>query len=284
MVQVDLHLHTTHSDGRLTPTQLIDLVASRGLTVVAVTDHDSTEGLQEAFEAAGRYPGLTLIPGVELSTDVADGEVHVLAYYVDLDDPEFQEALARFRDARLDRGRRMVEKLADLGMPVSFDRVLELAQGGAVGRPHVARALLEEGHVSSTQEAFDKYLGRNGPAYAQRQKLTPEDAVELALGGGALPVLAHPGYAGDLESKLPSMKAAGLVGMEVYYAGYDDAQVRSLKALADRYGLIPCGGSDYHAMGHPDEIEPGTVGPPLSTAEGLAALKASGPGRPARTR
>ena len=275
MFEVDLHMHTTHSDGRLTPTQLVDLVASRGIKVFAITDHDSTEGLGEAFQAAAKYPVLTLIPGVEMSTDTSNSEVHILAYYVDPNDPAFQRSLARFRDARLDRGYRMVEKLAALGMPISFDRVLEFAQGGAVGRPHIARVMVEQGHVTSTQEAFDKYLGRDGPAYAEREKLTPEEAVAMALEVGALPVLAHPGVTKDLESVLPSLKQAGLVGMEVYYGGYDDKLVRSLESLAVQYDLIPCGGSDYHAMGHPGETEPGHAGPPLSTAERLAALRAS---------
>ena len=280
MFEVDLHMHTIHSDGRLTPTELIDLVASRGLKVVAITDHDSTEGLGEAFQAAAKYPGLTLIPGVEMSTDTSDSEVHVLAYYVDPNDHAFQQSLAGFRDARLDRGLRTAEKLAALGMPISFDRVLEFAQGGAVGRPHIARVMVEQGHVSSTQEAFDKYLGRDGPAYAEREKLKPEEAITMALEVGALPVLAHPGFINDLERTLPSLKQAGLVGMEVYYGGYDDKLVRSLKSLAVQYDLVPCGGTDYHAMGYPGEIEPGHGGPPMSTAERLAALRASRPGPP----
>ena len=277
MFYVDLHMHTIHSDGRLTPTELIDLLASRGLRFVSITDHDSTEGLDEAFEAAKKYPDLTLIPGVEMSTDVPDGEVHILAYYVDRFDPDFQKTLERFRDARLGRGQRMVEKLAALGLPVSFDRVLELAQDGAVGRPHVARALLERGHVASIKEAFDKYIGRNGPAYADREKMTPEEAITLAVRVGALPVLAHPSYVKDVEDKLPSMIEAGLVGMEVYYGDYDEATIESFKALAEAYDLAPCGGSDYHAQGYVDEVQPGFAGPPTSTIDRLEALKAALP-------
>lgn len=281
MAEVDLHLHTTYSDGQLTPTQLIDLLASRGLKIVAITDHDSTEGLGEAFQAARKHPGLSLIPGVEISTDVPDGEIHVLVYYVDRHDDEFQKLLERFRDARLGRGKKMVEKLAALGMPVSWERVLEFAQDGSVGRPHIARAMVEAGHVATTQEAFDKWLGRTCPAYAEREKLTPEEAIQVALDFNALPVLAHPGYVPNLQTWLPSLKAAGLVGMEVYYAGYGPEQVGVLKGLADAYNLVPCGGSDYHAMGRPDEVEPGAVGPPLSTAERLAALNALRKGRTA---
>ncbi len=281
MFEVDLHLHTTHSDGQLTPTQLVDLLASRGLKTIAITDHDSTEGLDEASQAASKHPGLTLVPGVELSTDVADGEIHVLVYYVDRHDARFQKLLERFRDARIGRGKKMVEKLAALGMPVSWKRVLDFAQDGSVGRPHIARAMVEAGHVATTQEAFDKWLGRNCPAYAEREKLTPEEAIQVALDFNALPVLAHPGYVPNLQTWLPSLKAAGLVGMEVYYAGYGPEQVGMLKGLADAYNLAPCGGSDYHATGRVDEAQPGTVGPPRSTAERLAALNDHRKGRPA---
>ena len=273
MAEVDLHLHTTCSDGRLTPTQLVDLVASRGLKVVAITDHDSTEGLNEALDAAGKHPQLDLICGVEMSTDVPDGEIHILAYYVDRTDSDFQSTLTRFRESRLERGRGMVEKLSQLGMPISWERVLELAEG-AVGRPHIALAMMEKGYVSSTQEAFASYLGRNGPAYVEREKLTPEEAVQLALQVGSLPVLAHPGDIVELERQIVAMKDAGLVGMEVYYGGYTAERVSFLLELARRYDLVPCGGSDYHAMGYANEVEPGSVGPPISTSQRLAGLKA----------
>jgi len=276
MIEVDLHLHTTRSDGRLTPTQIVELAARRGLKIIAITDHDSTAGLDEAMEAARAHPPLVIIPGTELSTDVAGGEIHILAYYVDRESPGFQKHLARFRAARYERGRKMVEKLAELEMPLSWERVLEIAGDASVGRPHVARALVERGYVPTTQEAFDRYLGRNGPAYVEREKLTPQEAIAFALEYGALPVLAHPGYVNGLEATLPALKKAGLVGMEVYYGAYPDGEMGSLLALAQRYDLIPCGGSDYHANGHEGEVEPGAVGPPLSTVQRLVALKAQG--------
>lgn len=274
MFEVDLHLHTTFSDGRLTPTQLIDLLASRGLKYVAVTDHDSTEGLSEAFAAAAKHPEMTLIPGMELSTEAPGGECHILAYYLDPQDKDLQESLAGFRSNRDKRGRRIVDRLSELGMPVSWERVLEFSDGGSVGRPHVARAMMERGYVASTQEAFDRYLGRNGPAYAERDKMTPQEGVVLALKAGALPVLAHPTYVEGLDTLVPSLKEAGLVGIEVYYKGYDRKQVDMLRRIADLYSLIPCGGSDYHATGEAGEVAPGLVGPPPSTIKQLAALKA----------
>ncbi|MBF8299094.1 MAG: putative metal-dependent phosphoesterase family [Dehalococcoidia bacterium] len=273
MAEVDLHLHTTFSDGRLTPTQLIQLLASKDLKYVAVTDHDSTEGLPEALSAAKAFPAMTVIPGMELSTEAPGGECHILCYYVDPQDKELQQSLATFRGNRKDRGRLIVERLAALGMPVSWERVLALSDGGSVGRPHIARAMIERGYVATIQEAFDKYLGRNGPAYAERDKMTPQEGVALALKAGALPVLAHPTYVEGLDTLVPALKEAGLVGMEVYYKGYDQKQVGTLRRMAELYNLIPCGGSDYHATGEAGEVEPGLVGPPMSTMRRLEALK-----------
>jgi predicted metal-dependent phosphoesterase TrpH len=268
MAQVDLHLHTTCSDGRLTPTQLVELLAEKDLRVVAITDHDSTEGLAQALETAKRFPQLAIIPGVELSTDIPGNEIHVLGYFIRYSDAGFQQTLREFRDGRVDRAREMVSKLAALGLPVEWERVLELADG-AVGRPHIAQAMVERGYITYPQEAFTQYIGRNGPAYAERSKLTPAEAVRMITGVGGLPVLAHPREVDDVESLLPELKAAGLVGMEVYYETYSPSDVEALAALAAREGLIPCGGSDYHALGTPGEAQPGTVGPPLEIAQRL---------------
>jgi hypothetical protein len=272
MALVDLHLHTTCSDGRLTPAQLVELLAGRGLQVVAITDHDSTEGLAPALEAAKRFPHLSIIPGIELSTDIPGNEVHVLGYFIRYSDAGFQETLREFRDGRVDRAREMVSKLAALGVSVEWERVLELANGGSVGRPHVAQAMVEKGYITYPQEAFTQYIGRNGPAYAERSKLTPAEAVSLIRSVGGLPVLAHPREVDNVESLLPELKAAGLVGMEVYYGTYTPSEVQALAALAAREALIPCGGSDYHALGTPGEAQPGTVGPPLESAERLYTL------------
>ncbi len=273
MAEVDLHLHTTYSDGRLTPTQLVDLVAERGLRVVAVTDHDSTEGLAEAFEAAEKHPQLTIIPGIELSTDIPGNEIHVLGYFIDYFNPGFQQTLAEFREGRLDRGRRMVDNLEKLGLSIDWERVLELSDGGAVGRPHIAQAMVEKGYITYPQEAFDKYIGRNGPAYAERPKLAPDDAVRMILEVGGLPVLAHPArYVQNPEGQLPVLKGAGLVGMEVYYKDYTPGEIEDLLGLCRKYDLIPTGGSDYHALGTSDEVVPGSVGPPVETAKRLFSL------------
>ena len=284
MIEVDLHLHTTFSDGRLTPTELVRLCADRGLKVIAVTDHDSTEGVPEALAAAEAYPGPTVIPGIEFSTDAPGREIHMLGYYLDYKDESLQRLLSSFRDGREERARRMVERLNELGLTISWDRVQEISDGGAVGRPHIAQALVEGGYVQYPREAFDRYIGKGGPALIEtgRVKLTPVEAVQTLARNGALAVMAHPTYAmsgtgpsaiEELKRTLLELKDAGLVGMEVHYGGYSTDQVRFLARLARETGLIPCGGSDYHASGNPNEPEPGSAGPPRSSLDKLRALK-----------
>ena len=277
MSEVDLHMHTTRSDGRLMPTELVDLVASQGVKIFAVTDHDTTDGLDEAADAVAKHPGLTLIDGVELSTDIEGSEVHILCYFVDKEDERFQSELTRFREGRFARGRGMVEKLTALGMPLSWERVLEIAGDASVGRPHVARALIEAGHVATNQEAFDKYIGRGGPAYVEREKLTPEEAIALGVSNGAAPVLAHPVYTKGVEALLPSMKEAGLKGIEVYYGSYSPEDELRFKNVAEAHGLIPCGGSDYHGN-HEGERLPGAAGPPASSVDALRSRCRNGGG------
>jgi len=273
MHEVDLHLHTTCSDGRLTPRELIELLACRGLKIVAITDHDTTEGIEPALEAARAFPQLTVIPGVELSTDIPGDEIHLLGYFIDYKNQEFQETLSRFREGREGRAREMVEKLNAMGVHITWDRVEEIANGASIGRPHIAQAMVEKGYVSQLQDAFVSYIGRNGPAYAEREKMTPREAVELVLKVGGLPVLAHPSWIKDLEPAVSELKDAGLVGMEVYYKEYTPQQIDELAEMARRFDLIPCGGSDYHAMGTPDEPMPGIAGPPRESVEALMALR-----------
>ena len=277
MAEVDLHLHTTASDGWLTPTQLVTLLAEKGLRFAAITDHDSTEGLEEALNAVQDFPELTLIPGIELSTDVPGGEIHLLGYFIEYSDSQLQATLREFREGRLDRAKRMVEKLRELGIELDWERVQEIAGDGSAGRPHLAQAMVEKGYIKQPQEAFDKYIGRNGPAYAERQKLTPKEAVQMITSWGGTPVVAHPSYVTDLDAALEELKAVGLVGMEVYYAKYSAEQILELAEVAQRHGLLACGGSDYHAVGTPGEPLPGTMGPPpdiVGRLEGRAGKRA----------
>jgi predicted metal-dependent phosphoesterase TrpH len=266
---VDLHLHTTVSDGRLTPTELVQLAASKGLEIISVSDHDTTDGLAEAYQAVRAFPDLRIIPGIELSTDIPGDEIHLLGYFIQYENEDFQGILRRFREGRLERGRLMVEKLADLGIHIDWERVQEIAGDGSVGRPHIALAMVEKGYFKEPKDAFAQYLGRNGLAYVERKKMTPEEGVQMLAGVGGVAVLAHPAQLADLDNKVAQLKAAGLMGMEVHYAMYPPETIKHLSEVAERHGLIPCGGSDYHGLGNTGEPLPGTLGPPLETVERL---------------
>lgn len=266
---VDLHLHTTASDGRLAPAELVRLVASHNLQVVAVSDHDTTEGLAEAYRTAEEFPNLRILPAIELSTELAGDEIHILGYFIQYQNEEFQQILRRFRNGRLERGRLIVEKLASLGLHIEWERVKEIAGDGSVGRPHIALALVEKGYFKEPKDAFEEYLGNNGLAHVDRQKMTPAEAVEMLARIGGVAVLAHPTYMSNMEATIAELVKVGIVGMEVHYAQYSSETVAYLASLAEQHHLIPCGGSDYHALGNTGEPVPGTLGPPMETVERL---------------
>ncbi len=212
--------------------------------MIAVTDHDTTGGIDAAIDAA-RGTRLEVVPGVELSADVESNEVHVLGYFIDWHESLFQSMLRKFQEGRYGRAQNMVQKLTALGAPISFERVKEIAGGASLGRPHVAQALMEAGHVATVSEAFEKYLSRNGPAYVERFRLVPQDAVDLILKAGGVPVLAHPR---DVTTWVEPLVKAGLVGLEAYYPTYDDPTRAKLSRLAKQYGLLATGGSDFHGL------------------------------------
>jgi predicted metal-dependent phosphoesterase TrpH len=239
---------------------------------VAITDHDTTNGLEEALETKRAYPDMTLIPGVELSADSKDTEMHLLGYFLDYEDDSFQKTLSKFREGRVGRAMTMVNKLSDLGVKLKWERVLEFAGDGAVGRPHIARTMIEMGYVASMSEAFDKYLGRGMAVYAERDKFSPLDAIELIHSVNGLAVLAHPSWVDNLESQLPALVGAGLAGMEVHYSNYSSGLIAELESLANRFGLVSCGGSDYHANNDPGESLPGDQGPPQESVDRLKEI------------
>jgi predicted metal-dependent phosphoesterase TrpH len=271
-VKADLHLHTTASDGRLEPREIVSLAVRVGLDVIAVTDHDTIDGVVPALNAAQAFPLLTVIPGVEINTDVAQGEVHILGYFIDYTDKKLAATLQKLRDSRRERAQKMIAKLGKLGMKVDWQRVSDLVQGGSVCRPHIAQALFEKGYVSSEKEAFDKYIGHNGPAYVERYKLLPVEAVKLILDAQGLPVLAHPADIADLDELVPKLKAVGLVGLEVYYRDYSSDIVAGLAKIAKQYDLITMGGTDYHAFGDGSEVEIGGAITPAGSVKQLFAL------------
>lgn len=247
-----------------------------GLEIMALSDHDSTEGIPAALQASKGTP-LTVWPAVEISTDVPRSEIHILGYFIRYRDKHFQSVLHALRQSRRERARRMVMRLTQMNLPVEWSRVLEFAGGGAVGRPHIAEAMRERGYVSSVAEAFSRYIGRNGPAYVERYKLTPEQAVALVIDAGGLPVLAHPlsadeyGDQLDLDKTVPALARAGLVGIETYYPGYAEEERQLLLALAQKWNLIPTGGSDFHGRDSGTPVI-GEVDVPLSSAKKLKAL------------
>jgi predicted metal-dependent phosphoesterase TrpH len=242
-----------------------------GLKVLALTDHDSTEGIEEAAHAAQALD-IEFLPGIEINTYATGGEVHVLGYFIEHRRPAFQAVLKVLRDARERRGQRMVELLNEEGIHISWERVRELAQG-AVGRPHVAAALLEAGYVKSIGEAFDTYIGAGKPAYVPRYKLSPYDAIRLIVSANGLPVIAHPlelpGLT-ELRAWLPQLCETGMVGLETYYGPYKPEEEQELLTLANDYHLIPTGGTDFHGP----NIHPTSLGGRYVPYEAVARLKA----------
>lgn len=271
---VDLHTHSTASDGLLAPARLVELAVARGLRVLGLTDHDTTAGLAEA-EAAAHAAGLRLIPGVELSTAVPAGEVHILGYLLDPASAQLQEALATFREARTGRARQIVARLTAAGVPIDYNCVVAIASGATIGRPHVARALVAAGHAVSVDDAFARFLIRGRPGYVERYRLSPREVVELVRAAGGVPVLAHPHSVANLDQLLPELVTAGLGGLECYYGDYGTATHQELVALATRFGLVPTGGTDFHGPGLTHSQPLGGAPVPFSAVALLEARRAT---------
>lgn len=243
--RVDLHTHTTASDGTLSPRELVLAAVRQGVIVLAVTDHDSTEGLGDAMSEAAVHPPLTIVPGLEINCDVDGAEIHVLGYFVTHEAPWFQDFLREQRAERVARVHRIAERLGELGMPIDPAEVFALVGEGAAGRPHVAQVMVKRGYVKSVREAFDRFLKANGPAHVPRRRLAPADAVRVIRRAGGVPVLAHPGLAGR-DELIPELVGAGLMGIETYYAEHSSAQITTYLDMCRRYDLVATGGSDYH--------------------------------------
>ena len=272
MSQVDLHVHSTVSDGKYSPQAIIEKAATLGLTVVSLTDHDSVDGIIPAIKAVEAFPRLRLIPGVEISTDTSDGEVHILGYFIDYNSNALKAALERFRNSRVGRAKGMIARLAGLGIDIDWERIQELAGEGSIGRPHIAWAMQERGYIASFEEAFDKYIGYNKPAYVERDKMTPSEAVELVLKSDGLPVLAHPFTTGDAEKTITELKQTGLAGIEAYYKDNTPEQTGMMLDMAERYSLLATGGSDFHGIEDSNDAMLGSVEVPLEAAERLIAI------------
>jgi predicted metal-dependent phosphoesterase TrpH len=265
---VDLHCHSTASDGLNPPAEVVRLASDRGLHYISLTDHDSTEGLDEAL-AAGRERGLSVIPGVELGTDVPAGELHMLGYFIDYRQDAFQARLESFRSGRETRAERIAAQLNAAGIPIRLEEVLAEAGDGAVSRAHVARVLIRHGRACSMDDAFARFLGRGQVGFVERPRLSPTEAVSLIQGAGGVAVLAHPYTVDDVERQLAELVAAGLEGIEVFYGPYSPEERRRLAQYADRYGLIATGGTDFHGVGEREGREIGSVFVPIEVVEQL---------------
>ena len=269
---IDLHTHSLCSDGALPPAALVERAAARGVTIQALSDHDTLAGIAEAV-GVGERLGVRIIPSTELNTESEWGDVHILGYFLDPADTALEERLRWLRDNRGRRIELMVERLNAQGHPVSLDRVLEIADGGALGRPHLAQALFEAGHVPSYDAAFDTLISKDAPAYVSRVGLSPHEAVALVVAHGGVASLAHPFTVIGLDELMPQLVENGLAGIETYYGSHGPSWTVRCLGLARRHGLVPTGGSDFHGRGDHGTDLGGTFVPP----DTIPALEARRP-------
>lgn len=248
LTKVDLHVHTTHSDGLLTPAQVVELAKEKGLQAIAITDHDVLTGIPEAREV-GKAKGIEVIPGVEISTRWENQEIHILGYFIDLDHSQLRKALKKQREVRSLRNEMMVQKLNELGISITLDEVLdrkrEKGSDKNVGRPHIAEVLIDKGIVQSMEEAFERYLGVEGLAYVTPERISAIEAVELVRNSGGVPVIAHPGLYSQ-DDLIPKLVEAGLGGIEVNHPDHSKADRQKYLEFAEKYNLITTAGSDFH--------------------------------------
>lgn len=259
---IDLHVHTSMSDGTYSPEAVVRLAREKGLRGIAITDHDTVAGVLPA-RRAGSELGVEVIPGVEMSTEWPSGIMHILGYFIDVENEILLEALSFLRSGRMERVPRIVEKLRACNVLISANEVRREALGGAPGRPHVAEIMVREGYVRTIQEAFDRYLRKGAPAYVEKRKMSPDRAIRLIAEAGGLPVLAHPysldSLAGrDLEATVEELITYGLAGIEVYYPRHTEPQVSTYLSLAQKLQLVVTGGTDFHGATKP-EIEIGSM-------------------------
>ncbi|MBE0645859.1 MAG: PHP domain-containing protein [Bacteroidetes bacterium] len=256
--KVDLHTHTYFSDGALSPRELVLRAHEVGISVLSITDHDNIAGIEPAADVAKDF-GIEVIPGVELSSTLGTKDIHILGYMFDPDNKQLRDTLEFLKKERFIRAERIVRKLNNLDLPLDFDIVLERAGHGAVGRPHIAAAMLDEGLTNDYAEAFEQYIGDSGPAYEPKYKISPEDAVDIIANAGGVSTVAHPGWYVS-EQDLSYLIRAGIDGIEVVHPAHDQSRVRYYRGIASTYFLLESGGSDFHGGKRNDYQNFGTFG------------------------
>lgn len=255
MQAIDLHVHSTFSDGTLTPSQLVSLAVKSNLEAFALTDHDTTDGIPEALEEAKKYD-LEVIPGIEFSTEYGGKDIHILGYYINPYDEEFIKTVHEFRDSREIRNRKMCAKLAEMGIDIDYDSFIAEYPDSVITRAHYAKYMVNHGMIKYIDEAFEKYIGDNCPGFIPREKISPTQAVSLIIANGGIPVLAHPILYrlsdNDLETLVATLKKSGLKGIETIYSTYSQTDERLIRKLASKYKLLITGGSDFHGNNKPN--------------------------------
>jgi 3',5'-nucleoside bisphosphate phosphatase len=251
-MSADLHIHTTASDGLFSPEEVVRMAKDTGLRAIAITDHDTVGGVAQAAVAAAKL-GMELVPGIEIST-LADGQdVHVLGYFVDTEQEWFLKRLQSLRNTRVERNRKIIEKLNELGIAITWEEVQAKKRGASpeknIGRPHIAELLVDKGVVRSMDEAFERYLGKDGAAYVTTKRITPFEAIDLIKEAGGVPVLAHPGLY-ENDALVEEIISHGLAGLEVYHPDHDEERTERYRKMAERHGLIITAGSDFHGERH----------------------------------
>jgi predicted metal-dependent phosphoesterase TrpH len=252
MGYVDLHLHTTASDGVMSPSEIVRYAKAKGLQAIAITDHDTIEGLEEGL-SEGEKIDFEVIPGIEISAEHSSGSMHLLGFFLDIHHPLLNERLEYLQRARAERNPKIVERLNRLGIQITYEEVLKASGGGQVGRPHFAQVLIEKKYVRTFQEAFERFLKKGAPAYVDKLRFTTKEALHFINEAKGVAVLAHPntlnmnGYS-ELENLLLRLIEEGLKGIEVYYPEHSPLEVAKYKTLAERYSLLITGGTDYHGI------------------------------------
>jgi len=249
---IDLHVHTTASDGTMSPAELVRYAKGKGLRTIAITDHDTIEGIEEGLQE-GSKRGLEVIPGVELSVDYSNGTMHLLGYYIDITCTELTDKLMVLQQARAERNLKMIDKLRALGMEIDLAEVATVAEHGQIGRPHFAQAMVKKGYVQNIPDAFDRYLRKGGPAYVEKFRLSAEEAIHVIRTAGGVTVLAHPFTLNqpqphEFDAVIGELKQRGLEGIEVHYPEHSEGQKKLYRDVAQQYGLLITGGSDFHGL------------------------------------